>query len=266
VHHNSSVLGPLTNGTSRDRSFSFTLPNDTDATGMLRFVVTADSFNGVFEFNAGGTAEANNTSETILPLVATPLPDLIIASITSPASAQANQSVNAQIRMENRGTAASTNATIQRVFISTSPSAGTGVLVAQLNSSSSLAIDAGANQPFTFLAPPTPGTYWLIGQADSGLNVVESRESNNYLVSSTPFTVLPTYTATVSAGIDTALAGTPIPLTGMAVLTGTTTPAPFKPVLLHIMVRGTDRTFQVFSGADGTFSTTFHPLEKEAGL
>lgn len=265
VYHNTDALGSLNGGSARDRSFTYTLPNDTDATGNLLFTVTADTFNNIFEHNTALTGETNNAAEIVRPLTATPLPDLVIASITSPVSALANQNVNAQFRIENRGTAAATASSLQRVFISTSPSPGSGVLVTQRDSGVSLGVGAGVDQPFTFTAPSAPGTYWLIAQADSGSAIVESRESNNYLVSSTSFTVQPTYTATVSAGIDTALAGTPVPLTGRATLTGTSDPSPFSPVLIHIQVRGTDRTLQVMSGPDGIFNAIFHPLQTEAG-
>lgn len=265
VYHNTDALGPINGGAARDRSFTYTLPNDTDATGNLLFNVTADTFNNIFEYNAALTGEDNNAAQIVRPLTATPLPDLVIASITAPASALANQNVNAQFRVENRGTAAATASSIQRVFISTSPSPGSGVLVTQKDSGVALAVGAGVDQPFTFIAPSAPGTYWLIAQADSGSAITESRESNNYLVSSTTFTVQPTYTATVSVGIETALAGTSVPLTGRATLTGTTDPSPFSPILIHIQVRGTDRTLQVLSGPDGTFSAIFNPLTTEAG-
>ncbi|HUS33922.1 MAG TPA: CARDB domain-containing protein [Verrucomicrobiae bacterium] len=265
VYHNTDALGPINGGAARDRSFTYTLPNDTDATGNLLFTVTADAFDNIFEHNVALTAEDNNAAQIVRPLTATPLPDLVIASITAPASALANQNVNAQFRIENRGTAAASASSIQRVFISTSPSPGSGVLVTQKDSGVNLGIGAGVDQPFTFTAPSAPGTYWLIAQADSGSAITESRESNNYLVSSATFTVQPTYTATVSAGIETALAGTPVPLTGRATLTGTADPSPFSPVLIHIQVRGTDRTLQVLSGADGTFNAVFQPLTTEAG-
>jgi hypothetical protein len=62
VYYDPNVLGPLTNGTARDRSFSFALPDSTNSVGELQITVTADRYNHIFEFVPGIDAETNNSA------------------------------------------------------------------------------------------------------------------------------------------------------------------------------------------------------------
>ena len=62
VYYDTNSLGPLTNGTARDRSYGFTLPNGSNGVGGLLITVTADVFNNIFEYNSSGTAESNNVA------------------------------------------------------------------------------------------------------------------------------------------------------------------------------------------------------------
>src|SRR5262249_23342754 len=75
----------------------------------------------------------------------------------------------------------------------------------------------------------------------------------------------PAYRATVATSIDTANAGTPVPLTGSAFDPLTGEPAANQPVTIHIHVRGTRRVINVVTDADGNFAATFQPLPSEAG-
>lgn len=55
--------GELEVASGRSRSAQFTVPNGAAGLGQIRVTVTADTYNGVFEFNTGGTAETNNGAE-----------------------------------------------------------------------------------------------------------------------------------------------------------------------------------------------------------
>ncbi len=55
--------GELAAASGRSRSAQFTVPNGAAGLGQIRVTVTADTYNGVFEFNAGGTGETNNGAE-----------------------------------------------------------------------------------------------------------------------------------------------------------------------------------------------------------
>ncbi|MCL2709346.1 MAG: FG-GAP-like repeat-containing protein [Planctomycetaceae bacterium] len=73
------------------------------------------------------------------------------------------------------------------------------------------------------------------------------------------------YTATVSASVAQAPIGTPVVLSGSAIMTGTGLPATYSAVDIHITVRGFVRVVRVTTDNEGNFSTTFTPLPGEGG-
>jgi hypothetical protein len=265
VQYDTNVLGILTNGTARDRSISFTLPYTTNGAGHLRFTVAADSLNNVFEYNAGGTGESNNSTAIVRVSTLTPLPDLVITGLSAPASALTDHPISVQFHLANQGLLGTDGSFLQRVFISDTPVAGSGVFAGVSAFSGSLGIGEGADSSVTLQAPSVPGAYWLIAQTDASDNVLELSEANNFFVGATPITIQPAYTATVTADVHRALANTPIPMHGLATLGGSGLPAASVPITIHVQVRGTDRTYTVLTAADGTFTNTFRPLPNEAG-
>ncbi len=265
VLYDANSLGPLTNGTARNRSFNFTLPNNSNGAGGLLFTVTADTFNEIFEYNSGGTGESNNSASIALASSLTPLPDLVISSLTFSNSAFTDQILSARLRLDNQGLAGVNTSMVQRLFLSTTPVPGSGTLAAQADYTGPLGVGQFIDQTLSLLVPSTPGNYWLIAQADATDNVLEFSEANNFLVGAMPISVQAAYTATVMADIHSALANTPVPMHGQATLGGSGAPAAFMPVTIHVLLRGTDRTFTVLTGSDGRFASVFHPLPNEAG-
>ena len=265
VLYNAGILGPLTNGTARARSYGFTLPYTSNGAGGLVFTVTADIYNNVFEYNPAGTGENNNTTSIALASTLTPLPDLVVTSLTSTNQAFTSQTISARLEVANQGLLGVNTDLVQRVFLSTTPTPGTGTLVAQADYNGPLAVGQFVDETVSVLMPSVPGTYWLIAQADAANNVLELSKDNNFLASP-PLTVLPAYNATIVADLHAALANTPIPMHGQATLGGGGTPAAFVPITIHVQVRGTDRTFTVLTAADGTFTNVFYPLPNEAGV
>ncbi len=266
VYYNTNIFGVLTNGTARNLSLSFTLPNGSNGAGALLFTVTADTLNNIFEYNSAGTGESNNSDSILLTSALTPLPDLVITSLVFTNSVLSDQSFTAQIQLANLGLADMGNTTImQRLFISATPTPGSGTFAALETYTGGLTVNQSVTETFTLDAPSTPGNYWLIAQADANDSVLELSKDNNFRVSSTPLVVQPKYTATVTADIHKALANTPIPMHGLATLGGGGGPAAFVPVTIHVQVRGTDRTTVVLTAADGSFTNLFVPLPNEAG-
>ena len=70
--------GPIPPGASRARQYAFTLPDGTSGVGQIEFQVTVDSSNAVFENNAAGTAETNNTSSIVQTSTLAPYADLVV--------------------------------------------------------------------------------------------------------------------------------------------------------------------------------------------
>ncbi len=115
--------------------------------------------------------------------------------------------------------------------------------------------------------PPAARSSWPVTVAASQAYVVTVRVTDavGSVTKSFHLTVAPTYTATVSADIHSAPAGTPIPLHGQAVRVEDGSPMPNATVTIRIRTQGTRRVIQVVSDASGQFSTVFRPLACEAG-
>jgi subtilase family serine protease len=193
------------------------------------------------------------------------LPDLIVAAITAPAAAETESFVSIGYQLRNQGVSpASSNAIVQRVYLSPDPLVGDDVLIGQFTFNGGLPAGSQFGQAFSVRMPQAPGDYWVIVQADVDNAVPEILEQNNTRVSSAPIHLVTAYDAEVSTTLETAAAGTPVPFVGRAFHTNGA-PAPFALVSIHIYVRDTHRVIAAVADVLGNFTTTWQPLPGEAG-
>jgi Ca2+-binding RTX toxin-like protein len=80
-------------------------------------------------------------------------------------------------------------------------------------------------------------------------------------------TVTPAYRGVVNTPIESAVAGTPITLSGQALSNANNAPVPFEFVTIAVKQQpsGTVREISAFTNASGNFSSTFTPLPNEGG-
>ncbi len=225
--------------------------NDGETDGNQTVTITANA--------AGFTAG----SDTVVVSDAD-LADLIIGSITFPATGVTDGNLAITFRLENRGLRDATAPVTQRVFLSTDNLAGSDTLVAQAVFDGPLPVGQSISQTVNIRLPEAPGTFHIVVQADATNAQAEALENNNTLVSATAVTTSPAYAATVSTDVTTALAGTPVALRGFATR-GDGGRAPNEHVTVHVRVRGTERQLEVVTDANGDFAATFQPLPNEAG-
>ena len=213
---------------------------------------------------AAATNHASASDQLLVSDLA--LPDLVISSVTAPASGFIGEPLPLGYRMLNQGLGPLTNGVIQNVYLTTNPASGNPLLGGSITFSGTL--PAGQYVDQALVVPGgallSPGTYWVVVTADAGFDALELNKANNTTVSLTPIVLSAEYTATVQAGVTNVAAGTPVPLTGSATLVGGG-PAANKPVNLTVTVRGLQRVFGVFTDANGNFSTVFTPLPTEGG-
>ncbi|MCL4785535.1 MAG: immunoglobulin domain-containing protein, partial [Verrucomicrobia bacterium] len=163
------------------------------------------------------------------------LPDLVVAGITAPATAETESFVNIGYQIRNQGLSPSpSNAIVQRVYLSSDSLVGNDVLIGQFTFNASLPAGSQFGQSFSAAMPQASGDYWVIVETDALNGVLEILENNNVNVSSSPIQVQPAYEAAVFTTLESAPAGTPVPLTGQAFRPGTGQPAPFVLVNIHI--------------------------------
>ena len=82
IYYDPNTGGSISNGQSRARQFSFRLPDGAGGAGTLAFLVRADVYNAVPEFNPSGTGENNNLSIATRTSTLSAYPDLRVTNLT----------------------------------------------------------------------------------------------------------------------------------------------------------------------------------------
>ncbi len=192
-------------------------------------------------------------------------PDLTISGITVPAAGVAEGSISVTYRISNEGLLAAAGPFWQRVFLSRDSLLGDDILLNQFSFGGELPPGLHIDQTVQVTLPLEPGDYWLVVATDAEDAIHETREDNNAAVSLAKIPVGNAYSARVEAAFETALSGTPVPLSGEAVLAESGLPARFVSVHIHILLRDTERILAAITDGNGQFSTTFQPLAGEGG-
>jgi hypothetical protein len=239
-------------GGSNSASFSVDTLQDGVADGSQTVTLTA-------------SATGFNSGSALLVVSDVDLPDLVIANLTSPAQGQTDELLSLSYRLANQGLSAASGTWRQRVYLSVDPVlSADDLLLGEYPFTGDLPVGQSFEQSLTSYMPPNPGDYWVIAVADAANNIRESLENNNVAATSAPLHVRPAYTATVSTDVQSAPAGTAVPLYGTATkLSGG--PAAFVTVSIYVKVRDVRRVLAALTDADGRFTTTFQPLPGEAG-
>ncbi|MCC5806719.1 MAG: carboxypeptidase regulatory-like domain-containing protein [Opitutales bacterium] len=193
------------------------------------------------------------------------LPDLVVSTVSAPASVLTGENFQVTYRIKNQGIAAATGSWEQQVLRSDNPLPGGDLPLGAFRFTGTLEPGQSFERTVTFIAPSQAGEYWIVVRTDAGNEIEELFEDNNTRVSAQPILVADAYTAVVSANIDTAPAGTPVVLSGQAVRAAGG-PAGNVIVSIHISVRDTQRTIAALTDANGNFSVVWTPLPGEAGF
>ncbi len=234
--------------------------------GLWYLILVTDADGAVSEADEGNNLLVSVAIDLSLPS----LPDLTVAVVAAPAAVLSESWFEVRLRSENRGLAAAAVpfGWEDRLLLSTDAALGDDRLLSTMAVPGPLPAppgDAGFERTLTVRAPLTAGTYWLMAQTDVGGRVEELNEGNNLGVAAVPLQVESAYAATVSAGLDVAGLGTPVPLNGRAWLFGSGQPAARVLVNLHIVVRGVTRVISALTDDQGEFHTTWTPLANEGG-
>ena len=265
---NDSLLVTLTSSLTNAAVVPDTVLIPAGATSAVFSVASIND--GVSHGNQNVTLTASATNFTsgsdVLTVSDVNLPDLVVSTITVPAGGVTETSTSVSFRIDNQGVApAGTNFTT-RVFLSGDPVAGNDVLLGQYRFQGSILPGLFYEQSVSVRLPQASGDYWIVVQTDVNNEILELLKDNNTLVSATPIHVHAAYEASVAAGLVTAPAGTRVPMSGFALVPGTSTPPPISSLVnIHIHTRGTHRIISALTDANGYFSTLWVPLPSEAG-
>jgi len=233
-------------------AFDIATPEDGVGDGNQRVVLRA-------------AADGYGRGTTTLVVADRDLPDLVLRSLVLPAQAVAGGPLACAVEVANAGLSAAAGPIEQWLYLSADPvKSDDDTFLGSITLGGTLAVGGSVTRTNAFAAPGQPGDYWLIAVADAGDHVEEILEDNNVAVASQTVTVVTPYSATVETDIESAVAGTAIPLRGTATRVDGS-PAAFESVWIHVSVRGTRRVLEAQTAGDGTFRATFRPLPSEAG-
>lgn len=195
------------------------------------------------------------------------LRDLRVTSATAPQLAEPGATIPFSWSVENFGVEEISGSWIDRVYASTDEflDPEEDVVLASRIRFDTLAPEATYDVEIDLTLPAEPALYWLFVKTDADDAIFEVDEDNN-AGSTTVRAVDPDYTATVTASVEEAPAGTPVLLSGTATMLEGGAPAAFVPVEIRVTLRGVTRVFTVESNANGGFSYIFEPSVNEAGI
>ncbi|MDB6172921.1 MAG: hypothetical protein JWL59_2232, partial [Chthoniobacteraceae bacterium] len=175
--------GNLVAGEIAGRAQTVTIPRAAVAAGNYHIVVIADVLNSIVEEN-----ETNNSTLDLqsVAVSVTPIPDLIVQSISIPAGVRSGQTIHVQWTVRNVGTGpASGSAWHDQVFLSTDQIADSldQWKVEIANPKALLPGESYVSGTDLKVPAGYSGTYYVIVKADSGHALIEANDGNNSEVS-----------------------------------------------------------------------------------
>ncbi len=157
-------------GGSHSATTALTIPGSATA-GTYYLLAKADGPGQYVE-----TSEINNTRYALIAIG----PDLVVTSMTAPATAGAGASIAVAETTKNQG-AGSSGPSSTRFYLSMNYFLDAGDVALQARPAGSLAAGASSAAITTVTIPAgtTTGTYYLIAKADDANTVMESSDTNN---------------------------------------------------------------------------------------
>lgn len=212
------------------------------------------------------SAAGHTSGQLPVTVIDQTLADLVVRDLVAPLEAETEQSFQVTYRIRNQGLLSTTLPFVQRVLLSTDPLPDDNdeVLTQVTSPPGNLAPGDDYGRNLNVQAPQQAGTYYLFVVTDATDVVDEISESNNSATLAGTLTVLPAYTATVSADPPLVAVNNPVTFSGAA-RNSNNSPAPFKSVNIHIRVGVTERIISAITNAVGTYSVTWNPLPGEGG-
>ena len=220
---------------------------------------------GAREVTIGASAAGFNPGTAPLSVTDIDVPDLAVVEVSGPTNALTDGLITAVWTVTNNGLATATAPWVDELYVATDAQGANAFLITRVTNNATVVVGDSYTVARSLLLPSDPGNYWLLVRTDAGGLVTEGSERNNSLLSAA-ISVQPSYRATVSTTVDSAVSGTPIPLSGRTFFSADGSPAPFRTATVRVNVDRVRRVLQVISDASGNFTAVFQPISGEAGV
>ncbi|MEO5915872.1 MAG: choice-of-anchor C family protein [Luteolibacter sp.] len=206
-------------------------------------------------------------NRTSVPVVVTDTqkPDLAVELVSPPAGALTDAWMDVGFSLSNQGALEAKGPFSQQIRLSTDAAIGSDALLGQVDFTGSLPAGAKIKQTLRVKLPRAAGRYWLVVETDANGKVDEILETNNAAIAAVPLEIEPAYSTTLLIVPDKLPAGTPVPITGTAMLKAGG-PAAYALVNIHILNRGAERIISAITDTTGHFLTSFSPPSGQGGL
>jgi hypothetical protein len=178
---------PIASGASLARQYPLQLPDGVRGTGQIQFTITTDWLNQVFEYNAGGTGETNNTTSLTATSSLAPYADLAASNVTGPSTVVPGQQITVGWTVSNTGSVAAAGPWTEQVLLATDASGDNPTLLAALTYPGPLAAGQSIPRSATVQIPSLPaGSYWVVVSENPDNEVFETDTTNNTAIAAQP--------------------------------------------------------------------------------
>ncbi|GFE68311.1 CARDB domain-containing protein [Chroococcus sp. FPU101] len=171
----SDSVASLASGTTRTQGVTLPISSNFNLGTYYLFAIT-DSEGVVTEID-----ENNNIVYQTLQITAPPQPDLLFDGLSIPNTVTQNSNLSVSYNIRNQGNA-DASATTTKFYLSTDTTLDNSDVALGIDNLAALVSGATSNKNLTLgLNNITPGTYYLLAQADSSDSLSESNENNNII-------------------------------------------------------------------------------------
>ncbi len=193
------ALGAIPAGGTRARTNTVRLPDGLTAVGSLEITLTTDAFDQLTEENPAGTAKTNNQARLQLQISPAPYPDLIVTSLSLPATGRPGEGVPLIWTVRNVGSVPATGPWTDQLFLSSDSLAGNDQFLASAFFSGSLAPGQSLTRTQQVTLPAFgTGNRFAVAEADASAVLFEENEANNTAVAAAPIVIPATLTLTLT--------------------------------------------------------------------
>ncbi len=192
---------PIDAGASLPREYVVTLPDGAAGVGQIQVIVETDSGNQIFEYNASGTGESNNTSTLSVSSVLASYPDLAVSDVAAPASVVPGQQMQITWTVSNVGDATASAPWDEQVLLATDAAGAGATLLDDQTDSDPLATGQSMTRTLSVQVPSLiAGDYWLVVSDNADGQLYEMNTANDTAIAAQPTNIAVALSLAPAAG------------------------------------------------------------------